>query len=219
MPDMAMPRLHAFSLRHLEVAEAESLEPGDSREQERLVGHDTPRIDATGASLYRCSLEVAGVEDLVLHRARLVECELATPELTRIEASDGTWRSVAVTAGRLAALEAPEAHWDGVTLTGTRIGYLSLCDGYATDTVIEGCRVDALDLSGATLDRVRIGDCAVRELVLTRARLTDVDLRGTDLTIVDGILGLAGAAITHDQVLALASGLAQACGIRIVPEE
>lgn len=170
-----------------------SLGPGDSREQERLIAHGSTRIDATGAFLYRCAVHVGGVGELVFDRARLVECEGVTPELTSAVAPEGTWRSVALTGGRIGALEAPGAHWDGVTVTGTHIGYLSLCDGRVTDTAIEGCQVDALDVTGATLERVRVRGCVVGELVLTRARLCDVDLRGSGLSRVEGILGLAGA--------------------------
>lgn len=218
MPDIAGPQVHPYALGQLDSGEAASLVPGDSREQECLLANDIPRIDATESSLYRCGLHVAGIEELVLERARLVECELATPELTSLAAAEGTWRRVTVTAGRIGALEAAEAHWDGVVVTGTRVGYLSLRGAQVTDTVIEGCQVDTLDLTGGTLDRVRVRDCVVAELVVPRVRLHDVDLRGTDLTSVEGILGLAGAAITANQLLALASALAQACGLRVLPE-
>jgi len=202
----------------LDRADARGLQPGDGREEQHLSAHGVPRIDATGASLHRCALELTGLEELVGDRARLVECEVVTPQLSSCAARGGAWRSVVVTAGRIGALEAPAARWDAVALLGTRVGYLSLRDAHVTDTVLEGCHLDTLDLTAATLTRVRIRDCVVDELVLTRARLAEVDLRGTQLTRVEGVLGLAGAAITDEQLLVLAPLLAHACGLRVLPE-
>ncbi|NTW40018.1 MAG: hypothetical protein HGA44_09025 [Cellulomonadaceae bacterium] len=55
----------------------------------------------------------------------------------------------------------------------------------------------------STYSSARIG-----RLNLTHAQLTDVDLRGADLSGLDGVAGLAGATISESQLVDLAGALA-----------
>ncbi len=52
---------------------------------------------------------------------------------------------------------------------------------------------------------------------MTGARLRDVDLRGADLSRVDGVAGLAGASIDERQLAELAPLLAAEAGLTVRP--
>jgi uncharacterized protein YjbI with pentapeptide repeats len=56
----------------------------------------------------------------------------------------------------------------------------------------------------------------VQRLDVTRATLSRVDLRGADLSGLDGLAHLRGAVISGDQLLELAPALAEHLGIDVV---
>jgi len=64
---------------------------------------------------------------------------------------------------------------------------------------------------------VRLPGCIVEELVVTRAQLDRVDLRGARLGRIEGVEHLAGAVISADQLLDVAVDLARAAGITVGP--
>lgn len=217
MTEVPPPRLRpVVRMPALPEAQADDVAAGDQREAEHLHGYGGSRLDWSGTRFHACLIDVVG-EEVGLDLGRLVECRIDEPRLTTLRAADSIWRTVEVTGGRLAAWEAPGASWDAVRIDSTRIGYLNLRDASLTDVRIACCRIDTLDLTGAELRRVDLPGCVVDELIVRRATLVATDLRAAELGRVDGILGLAGAAVTADQLVGLAPALAAECGILVLP--
>ncbi|WP_120004295.1 pentapeptide repeat-containing protein [Nesterenkonia muleiensis] len=81
--------------------------------------------------------------------------------------------------------------------------------------LIENCQIGELDLGGARVRRLALRDCTVETLVLTGAKLRDVDLRGVEFRHITGIDHLRGATISSAQLEALSRHLAAQAGIII----
>lgn len=215
MADIRAPRLIPVRVGDVAARSGADVCPGDDAEAEVLTTVDVAHLDWQGATLRECALALTGVAELVLDRCRLVECRLAEPDVTSVRGRDGTWRAVEVVGGRVPALDLAGCTWDGVAVSGSRLGYVNLRDATLIDVVLDGCRIDTLDLAGATAERVRLRDCVVDELIVTRATLRDVDLREARIEQIEGVIHLAGATISVDQLVGLAAGLAAELGIRV----
>jgi uncharacterized protein YjbI with pentapeptide repeats len=208
---------HMISARPLEPALASDVEVEDIREAEEIVGEHLARLDWTRVGLRTCRVHLVDVAELVLDRARLIDCQLHESDVTAVSGADSTWRGVAVDGGRIGAWELASGVLDGVTVAGAQLGYVNLRDATLTDVALHDCRIGTLDLAGAKVRRVSLAGCAIGELVVVRATVDELDLRGASLERVDGVENLAGAIISAEQLLDLAPALAQAAGITIGP--
>ena len=66
---------------------------------------------------------------------------------------------------------------------------------------------------------VLLAGCTIGELLVSRARLADVDLRGAEMSRIDDATALAGAVVSPTQLLDLAPLLAAALGIRVQADD
>ncbi len=203
--------------RHLDTVAAGDVEREDTREGEEIVGGGLTRLDWTRVTLRGCLVRLVDVTDLELGRARLVDSRLAEPDVVHLDATDSMWRSVEVTRGRLGAWDMAGGFWDSVSVVGARIGYANMRDATLTDVHLHDCRIETLDLAGATVRRMSLHGCVIGELVVNRAELIGVDLRGADLARIDGVQSLGGATISAEQLLGLAPALAREAGISVGP--
>jgi hypothetical protein len=74
---------------------------------------------------------------------------------------------------------------------------------------------EELDLGGAEVTRLALPGCRVGVLDVSRARLTDLDLRGAEFSTITGVESLRGAIISEEQVAEFAPLLAATLGVRI----
>lgn len=81
--------------------------------------------------------------------------------------------------------------------------------------LLERCQIGDLDLTGAAARRVEFRSCTIQTLVLSAAKLTDVDFRGADFPHVTGLQYLRGATVSSVQLEALAPHLAAHMGILV----
>ncbi|HYN55946.1 MAG TPA: hypothetical protein VES03_01995 [Motilibacterales bacterium] len=202
---------------HLERVAAAEVEVEDVREAEEIVGSHLPRLDWTRVSLRECCVRLVDVADLVADRARLIDSHLSEPDITHLSSSDSTWRSVTVEGGRIGAWDLAGGVVDGITVAGAQLGYVNMRDATLTDVALRDCRIETLDLAGAKVRRVSLAGCVIDELVVIRADLDVLDLRGARLDRVDGVENLGGVIISAEQLLDIAPALAAAAGITIGP--
>jgi uncharacterized protein YjbI with pentapeptide repeats len=147
-------------------------------------------------------------------------------DLTDAFATDRDWANE-----RALGLEARRVEIHRCRLTGTELAEATLVDITFTD-----CRLDLVGLRNATLERVVFQDCRMEECDLYEASLTDVlfercrlpkarftgaklqrvELRGCDLTGLDGVDALRGARMPWHDVLQNAPLFATALGLEIV---
>ena len=102
-----------------------------------------------------------------------------------------------------------------MTIAGSKINYLNARTADWQDVRFTDCTLDELDLSDATVSRLAFTGCRIGTLTVGGARLTDVDLREVQLTMINGLAGLAGAWVSETQLVGLAPLLAAHLEIRV----
>jgi uncharacterized protein YjbI with pentapeptide repeats len=192
----------------------------DLRPDSRLDGLifedlDLAGVSAQDAHVLDCRFSGCVLDEGRWRRARLSSCVLEDVRATALDVSDGKWSGVVVRRGRIGALEAHGATLAQVTVDHTRLDYVNLRGAGVTQVQFVGCRIGELDVGSAELSVVRFVDCQIGRLALSGCALDDVDLRGAELTALEGIGSLAGAAITEAQLARLAPALAAHLGITV----
>lgn len=112
-----------------------------------------------------------------------------------------------------------DTQWRSVAVEGCKISFLNLGGANLLDVVVRDCVIDTLDLTAAVLSRVAFEDCRVGVLNVRRTRMSDTDLRGLRLEVLESIDdagGLRGATVSTAQLAALAPALAAHTGLRVL---
>ena len=172
-------------------------------------------LDLTDVVLSESRLDGVSISDAVLRGIRVSECEIEGLNAPILAAGRSQWRDTSIQRSRIGSAELFDADLSMVRIENSKIGYLNLRSAVLNSVIITGCTIDELDLGGVRAKRVAIVDCQLGTLDVTRAQLTDVDLRGSTLTSIVGIDGLRGATVDNDQLSALAEHLASAAGILV----
>lgn len=208
------PRLDPLRLDDLAAGDPDDLTPRADLEATAYADLRLPALALRDARLDSVRLDRVAADEADLRGARLSEVELDQVSLPVVRAARGEWRDVRVS-GRLGSVEAYEAQWRGVHFVGCKLSYLNLRGAELVDVAFTDCVVDELDLMGVSATRVVLVGCRVTHLTVQDATLRDVDLRGADLEVVDGLAGLRGATVSDDQLTRLAPLLASYLGIRV----
>ncbi|MBO1753146.1 pentapeptide repeat-containing protein [Actinotalea sp. BY-33] len=184
------------------------LEPGADVDLASLEDLDLTGQDATGATLVDCALVRCRLDGVRMSHARLVDTVLEQVTAGELHTPDAAWQGVELLDCRLGAVQAYGSTWTRVTLRGGKTDYLNLRGARITDLRIDGVVLGDLDLGDATVKRLTITGSRIGRLALHRSTLTEVDLRGADLSGIEGVDGLAGATISEQQLLELAPAMA-----------
>lgn len=203
------------TLPDLRPADAGGLAPGERYDGVRFEDAQLGDVAADEAQLLDCLLTGCTVDDGRMRRARLSTCVLDDVRVSALDAADSAWDGVAVRRSRFGALVAHGATLERVTLDRVRLDYVNLRQATLERVQFLDCRIGELDLGTATLTDVRFAGCAAERLALGGATLDGVDLRGLELTAVEGVGGLAGARISEGQLAQLGPALAAHLGILV----
>ncbi|MCZ2817149.1 pentapeptide repeat-containing protein [Modestobacter sp. VKM Ac-2984] len=171
--------------------------------------------DATGASFLECALAGCDLDGVPFDRARFATCLLADLRAAGWSLVDATLLDVVVDGGRFGAVTAHGAELSRVALQEVKVDFLDLRGATLVDVTLTGCTVGELDLTGADLRDLRLLDCTVESLVLSGARSRSVDLRGAEVTRLDGVADLRGCTINTAQLAGWSAGMAAELGIRV----
>lgn len=200
----------------LEPYDGPGLEPDGDYDGLRFEERDLVGQDGGGARFMDCALSGCALDEVRLHRARLLDSVLTGIRGVGTDLSEATLRDVELVDARLGGVRAHGSGWERVVVRGGKIDYLNLRGARLKDVVFEDCVLVEPDLGGARLERVEFAGCVLKGVDLSGATLTDVDLRGAaQLEIARGVDRLAGAVISTAQLLDLAPVLAGELGIRV----
>lgn len=209
------PKIDSLSWPSLVPTAPESVNSGDTREGESFDAADFSGTELDFTSFVSCSFDRSRFEDTTLRGVHFTECGLSHLDAPIFSAPRSSWRGVELSASRLGSAELYESSWRCVTVEEAKISFLNARSARWQDVVFRNCVIEELDLGHASLNRVAFPGCQIGTLELTHARLLDVDLRRTELTVLNGLAGLAGAWITPDQLALLAPLLAAHLKIRV----
>lgn len=190
----------------------------------------------------------ARISDIELSAVALVDqhaggVTFGTVRLDRVDVSGSRLEHLRIVDGslggcNLANLYGRGTHMQRVNIENSRLTGIDLTEGALSDVTIRDCRIDLASLGVARLQRVTFEDCllaqtdfleaqldAVRfhRCDLTRAdfrgaRLKRCEFRGSNLTGLEGVENLRGAAMDWPGIVEMAGVWAAALGIETLLE-
>ena len=208
---------------------------GDLRHLDRLPEPDEGRIEIENGRVESMALDLADTpSDL---RIELAECEVVGLRIQghgagRLRARDAIFAGCQLTGmGEIDAMTR-------CAITDSKLTGSSFADAALTDVVFANCRLHDVNWRSARLRQVEFRDCDLREsdfgaadleavrfvgcdlnaVRFDRARIIDVDLRGSQITDVATPAALRGATISTEQAIELAVALAVDLGFKVVDD-
>ncbi|AUN41243.1 pentapeptide repeat-containing protein [Tsukamurella tyrosinosolvens] len=215
MAGLVAPKISPLRLGDLEDGNTDELMPGDTEDRRRFAGPTVQGRDLSGITFSECELEGWEVRDAVFTESAFLETRISALFATGFRASRSTFRQVEVDDARIGAVELMDSKLRSVVFTDVRLGFVNLRGAGLTDVIFRGCMLDGIDAGDATLTRVSFEDCTAGEIDVTRAKLQHVDLRGLQVERIRGLEGIAGATMSHLQVVGLAEVFAAHLGIHV----
>ncbi|CAM3766125.1 pentapeptide repeat-containing protein [Tsukamurella ocularis] len=215
MAGLVAPKISPLRLGDLEEGNTDELMPGDTEDRRRFAGPTVQGRDLSGITFSECELAGWEVRDALFTESAFLETRISALFATGFRATRSTLRQVEVDDARIGAVELMDAKLRSVVFTDVRLGFVNLRGAGLTDVVFRGCVLDGVDAADATLNRVAFEDCTAGELDVTRANLQHVDLRGLQLERIRGLEGIAGATMSHLQVVGLAEVFAAHLGVNV----
>lgn len=209
------PKIAPFTLAELDDGAPDEITTGETYDRVRFAEPTVKGRDLSGVTFSECELAGWEVRDAVFTESAFLETRISALFATGFRASRSTFRQVEVDDARIGAVELMDSKLRSVVFTGVRLGFVNLRGAALTDVVFRECVLDGIDAGDATLTRVAFEDCRAAEIDLTRAKLKDVDLRGLQVERIRGLEGIAGATMSHLQVVALSEVFAAHLGVHV----
>jgi uncharacterized protein YjbI with pentapeptide repeats len=197
------------------LVDARTVGSEDSREGERYDAVDFTDADLEFTSFSSCAFRRVRLNEARLRGAHFAEVTFDEVDAAVLAAPRTSWRNVQLTGSRLGSLELYESNWRSVSIEGSKVDYLNARSAHWQDVRWRDCTISELDLGQAVISRMAFEDCRIGTLHVGQAQFADVDLRGTQLTDLEGLPGLAGSWITESQLEALAPQLAAYLSINV----
>lgn len=166
-----------------------------------------------GSEILGCGFRSVVAEEFVIANSRIVECRFSGLGVPMVKMARSVLRNVEFVDSRLGAVEAYDTDVAGLEFRGCRIEYLNLRDAKLTDVKFTDCIIEELDLTQASGRRIGFSGSRVSTLVARNSKLSDLDLRGTDLATITGWSSLRGAFVTTEQLMALTPSFAAEVGL------
>lgn len=199
------------------VSRAESLDAIADRAE---LEHVHLRGEREGVTATRLSLDTVRSRALHISGARLPhliafrtwweDCDLSNADL-----GHANIRSAVLRRCRLTGLVAAEASLRDVLFESCKLDFASFHLATLERVTFRDCVLSDAELGESIQRTVRYDGCDLRAADFSKARLTAVDLRGSDLERLRGLGNLRGARISSEQLVGLAPALAIQLGIRV----
>ncbi len=164
-------------------------------------------------SIQKLRVEASKLSGTLMNGLKLDKCELS---------------DVAVKAADITAFQTYKASFQRVSFVDTRATGADFAEGYFEDCLFknvkldeagfrmaqfkrvcfENCVLNKTDFYQAKLSQVRFENCELEYTSFDQALCKSVDLRGENLSLIKGILGLKHAIISQEQLIQIAPLLA-----------
>lgn len=208
------PRIDPLVLRNLAEGDPADLQPGADLDGLRFERAVMPRSLA-GVTLLECEVTEVSEDRLELRGARMLESRVARCSAPSVSAHGSTWRDAELVESRIGALDLSESELRRVVVDGSKLGWVNLRGSNLQDVLFRNCTFDEIDFGGATTARVAFEGCVAEKLTLTQSKSTSLDLRGVEFHAIEGLEGLRGSLLGHEQVALLAETFATHFGATV----
>ncbi|HEX3873138.1 MAG TPA: pentapeptide repeat-containing protein [Solirubrobacteraceae bacterium] len=197
---------------------------GDLHGQDRCVeveltdvGFSDHRTD--GLRLDTIKLTRVDLSGSHLQRVRVIDADLTDCNLANLDARGADASRVAIARSRLTGIELRDGSLADLTITGCRVDLASFGSCRLARVTFDECLMTESTFIDAELDAVRFHDCDLTRADFRGARLRRCEFRRTDLSQLEGVADLRGAAIDWPTIVGLAGVWAGALGIAVLDDD
>jgi uncharacterized protein YjbI with pentapeptide repeats len=174
---------------------------------------------AKGVMLKTTRLSGCDLSGSRMEHLRILDGELRNCNLANLQARGASFASVAIAGGRLTGIDLAEATLKDVAFSDCRIDLASFRGARLERVTFSDCVLAQTDFLEARLDSVRFDDCDLTAADFRGARLRACELRGNDLTGLQGVESLRGAALAWSDIVDMAAVWAAALGVEVLDSE
>lgn len=209
------PRIGAIDLEGLEDGDPDSLSAHERIDNERFEDADLSALELNGTTFSGCEFLNCAAHATDFRAASFVETRFFRLDAPVLQAPRARFRDVVIETSRIGSGDLYESRLESVHFVNCKMGYLNLRGAKLADLLFTNCTIDELDLAGADASRVAFSNSKTRSLMLGRASLNHVDLRGLEFREIAGLDGLRGVTVSSQQSLELAPVMAAEYGLKI----
>ena len=179
-----------------------------------LSDQDSNGVEMREVKLTNVALTGSRLDQLKVTDGELVSCDLSNLEGRGVKAT-----RVTIESSRLTGVALREAALHDLGVRGCRVDLASFSSSRLARTTFEDCRMADASFLDAELESVRFHGCDLTNADFRGARLQRCEFRRSDLTGLDGVRSLRGAAIDWPGIVAMADVWAATLGIRVLDED
>jgi uncharacterized protein YjbI with pentapeptide repeats len=199
----------------LESVELAALDAQFELEDVRVCSASLAKTNAGSGYIRRGHLQ-----DVDLGESKLRAVALVDVIAERVDAANGDWggaqlRRALFSDARLTGLSLAEARIEEASFKACKLDYANFRHSVIERVSFEDCVLIGADFQGATIRATTFSRCQLVEADFSKADMSLVDLRGSELGLAGSVLGLRGAIIDPLQLIELARTLAQELGITV----
>jgi uncharacterized protein YjbI with pentapeptide repeats len=180
-----------FIPEELERVQLDGLDTRFELEDVRLCSASFLKVDAGSGRVGRVHLK-----DVDLGESRLRAVEFVDVVAERIDAANGDWggaqlRRTLFSDTRLTVLSFAEARIAEVSFKACKLDYANFHHAEIERVSFEDCVLTRADFQGASITATAFSRCQLVETDFSKAVMSLVDLRGSELRLAGSVLGLA----------------------------
>ncbi|MCP2336443.1 pentapeptide repeat-containing protein [Actinomadura rupiterrae] len=171
-----------------------------------LIGLEARDTDWSRLQLIKRRLIDCRLHTVTLDGLQLEDTRVGNTTFTDCDLSSNRWNTVKIdrcvfTGSRLIGLQASGITMADVVFERCRLDYATLTAIQATGSVaFIDCTLRETIIEDSRLDGIVLADCPMPGTQLTRTRLRDADLRGSNIETLTGTANLTGATLSEDQI-------------------
>jgi hypothetical protein len=203
----------------LERATRDSLEHDATLAELELSGAPLSDQNARGVSFQTARLTGIDLSGSRLEHVRITEAVLSGCNLANVHARAAHVQTVLIQGSRLTGMALPEGRLTDVTFKDCRIDLASFGSCRLQRVSFEDCTLAQTDFLDAQLHSVGFDGCDLTNADIRGARLKRCELRRSELTGLQGVESLRGAAMEWSDVVEMAGVWAAALGIEVLQDE
>jgi uncharacterized protein YjbI with pentapeptide repeats len=212
----ARPPLPPDSPGQLEAIEIAALTARDTYQEVQWTSAALPRQRAGGVSFAGARWVSIDVSESRLEQLRLDDCTLGSCNLANLQARGASLTRVSIEGCRLTGIDLPEALIQDLTIRGSRIDLASFSFSRLARVTFDDCLLTQATFLDAQLDSVRFHGCDLSHADFRGAQIHRCEFRGNNLTGLQGVQNLRGAAMEWADIIDMAGVWAAALGIEVL---
>lgn len=204
------PDLPALEPARLDDIDGRLVLDGVRVEQRDAEPVSVRRMQVTESELGGVTLQAAAIPGLALRDVVLRDCDLSN-----IDGREGLLRRVAICDSRLVGFGLSRGKAQDLRVVDSSLTLCSFASAELRNVVFERVNLEEATFMDARLDAVEFLDCRLAGADFRGVTVKACAIRGTLLEGVIGVECLAGVAMPVSDVIASATAIAEALGIRV----